>query len=183
MINENQERQPLNSETGFTGDRLVETNDDVISCLNGLIQTCKDGQDGFREAASVTEAGSTKTFFEESSLQRASFVGELQSCVRSLGGDPEKEGTVSAALHRGWIDIKAAVVGNDAHGILVECERGEDYAKKAYKDALEKSLPANVKEVVQRQSVAVTQTHDRVRDLRDADKNTNRSTATGSGGF
>ena len=33
--------------------------------------------------------------------------------VRSLGGDPEDSGTVSAALHRGWMDIKALVTGND----------------------------------------------------------------------
>lgn len=178
MINE--ANQPITSESGFTSDSTA-SNDDVISCLNGLIQTCKDGQDGFREAASVTEEGAAKTFFDESSRQRATFVGELQSLVRSLGGDPEKEGSVSAALHRGWIDIKAAIAGNDAHGVLVECERGEDSAKKAYKDALALSLPANVRETVQRQADTVNATHDRVKAMRDADKPNQTSTA-GTGG-
>ncbi len=144
------------------------TNDDVISTLNNLIETNKDGQNGFKESAEGVERSDLKTLFYDFSQQRSQFAGELQSLVRDLGGDPENAGSVSAALHRGWINIKSAVTGKDDGAILNEAERGEDAAKKAYKDALAEDLPANVRTVVQKQADAVLAAHDKVRDLRDS---------------
>ncbi len=135
------------------------TNDDVISTLNGLIETCKDGQDGFKTAAEGVERSDLKSTFYDLGQQRAQFAGELQTLVRELGGDPETTGSISASLHRGWINIKSAVTGKDEAAILNEAERGEDSAKKAYTD---------VKSVVNKQSEAVLAGHDRVRDLRDS---------------
>lgn len=144
------------------------TNDDVISTLNGLIETCKDGQDGFKTAAEGVERSDLKSTFYELGQQRTQFAGELQSLVRELGGDPETTGSISASLHRGWINIKSAVTGQDEAAILNEAERGEDSAKKAYNDALAQDLPANVNSVVQTQAQAVIAGHDKVRSLRDS---------------
>ena len=144
------------------------TNDDVISTLNDLIETCKDGQDGFKTSAEGVERSDLKSTFYELGQQRSKFAGELQTLVRELGGDPEKSGSVSASLHRGWINIKSAVTGQDDGAILNEAERGEDAAKKAYKDALAENLPTNVKTVVQNQSEAVNAAHDKIRNLRDS---------------
>ena len=141
-------------------------NDKVISCLNNLIETCKDGQDGFKTAAEGVDRSDLKTLFYEYSQQRATFAGELQNEVRRLGGDPEKTGSVAASLHRGWIDIKSAVTGHDDNAVIAECERGEDSAVKNYKEALgDASLPADVRMVVERQYAAVQEAHDRVRSL------------------
>jgi uncharacterized protein (TIGR02284 family) len=142
-------------------------NADVISTLNNLIETCKDGQNGFQSAAEGVERSDLKSIFYEYSQQRAQFVGELQSLVRDLGGDPATSGSTAAALHRGWINIKAAITGQDDTAILNECERGEDSAKNNYKDALQSALPANVSETVQRQYAAVQEAHDRIKGLRD----------------
>ena len=79
--------------------------------------------------------------------------------------------SVAAAIHRGWINIKSAVTGKDEGAILNECERGEDSAKNAYKNALEEALPANIMETVQTQYVAVQAAHDRVKSLRDTANN------------
>ena len=54
------------------------------------------------------------------------------------------------------------------HAVLAECERGEVAAKAAYEAALQKSLPANVNTLVQRQYEGVKANHDRVRNLRNA---------------
>lgn len=144
------------------------TNDEVISTLNGLIETCKDGQNGFQEAAEGVERSDLKSLFYEFGQQRAKFVGELQSLVTSLGGDPENSGSTLAALHRGWINIKSVVTGRDEKAILNECERGEDSAKAMYKTALESGLPANVLDTVQTQNTSVKAAHDRVKALRDS---------------
>lgn len=165
MINEYGTSQPINENTSANGNTL--SNDEVISTLNGLIETCKDGQDGFKAASEGIQRSDLKSVFYEFSQQRAEFAGILQEQVRLLGGDPEKSGSMSAAVHRGWMDIKSVVTGKDEGAILNECERGEDYAKEAYSDALKKGLPANVADIIAQQSHAVLTAHNRIRSLRD----------------
>ena len=169
MINDYEAKKPITSDATFTS--TTASNSDVISTLNGLIETCKDGQNGFKEAAEGVERSDLKSLFYEFSQQRSQFAGELQSLVQSLGGDPENSGSVAAALHRGWINIKSVVTGKDEGAILNECERGEDSAKGTYKDALEQALPANIMETVQNHYVAVQAAHDRVKALRDSANN------------
>ena len=140
-------------------------NDNVISTLNGLIETCRDGQNGFQTAAEGITNSELKTLFHGYSQQRAQFVGELQTEVRRLGGDPENMGSVAATLHRGWINIKSAVTGKDESAIIAECERGEDSAVSAYRDALDEDLPANIRTIIDRQYADIKQAHDRIRAL------------------
>ena len=140
-------------------------NDNVISTLNGLIETCRDGQNGFQTAAEGVTNSELKTLFHGYAQQRAQFVGDLQTEVRRLGGDPENMGSVAATLHRGWINIKSTVTGKDESAIIAECERGEDSAVSAYRDALDEDLPANIRAVVERQYAEVKQAHDRIRSL------------------
>lgn len=143
------------------------TNDEVISTLNNLIETNKDGQEGFRQAAEGVNRSDLKTLFHEYSQQRSQFAGELQQLVRDLGGDPENTGSISGSLHRGWIDIKQAVTGGDEQSVLNEAERGEDSAKNAYKNALQENLPANVNSVIAKQATAIQEAHDKIKALRD----------------
>lgn len=144
-------------------------NDKVISTLNDLIETCRDGQNGFKEASENATNPDLKSFFNQVSLERAQFVGELQQEVRALGGDPENSGSTSAALHRVWIDIKGTLTGRDDHAILNECERGEDSAVHTFQDALkEQNLPANLRTLVERQFTSIKQVHDRVKRMRDS---------------
>jgi len=168
-------------ETGFnnrTTSEDRESNDDVISMLNGLIETCRDGQEGFKEAAEGVKHSDLKTMFYEFSQQRAEFAGVLQGLVRSLGGDPETEGSFAGAVHRGWIDLKSAITGGDDQSILNECERGEDSAKNAYADALKHNLPADVSDVLRQQYQSVQAAHNRVKEFRDS---TQKSATRGGG--
>jgi uncharacterized protein (TIGR02284 family) len=142
-------------------------NDDAISTLNNLIETCRDGQNGFQSATDGVTNAEYKRLFEQYAQQRAQFVGELQSEVRRLGGDPQTTGSVAGALHRGWIDIKAAVTGKNEHSILEEAERGEDSALRNYQDALAQPLPPESQTLVRRQYQAIQEAHNRVRSLRD----------------
>ena len=143
----------------------MASNDEVISTLNNLIETCRDGQNGFQSAADGVKNPELKSLFYSYSQQRAQFVGELQDEVRRLGGDPETTGSVAATLHRGWLDIKSAVTGGDEGSIISECERGEDSAVSNYRGALDKDLPANVRSVVERQFSQIKEAHDRIRSL------------------
>lgn len=182
MINDYEATHPITEDATVNSTGASISNDDVISTLNGLIETCKDGQEGFKTAAEGIERSDLKSLFYEFAQQRAQFAGELQSLVRDMGGDPENSASLAGTIHRGWINIKSAVTGKDEASILNECERGEDSAKNAYKSALEQTLPANVAGTVQTQYTAVQSAHDRIRALRDSANGDRTSTAsTGSG--
>ena len=140
----------------------------AISTLNDLIETCRDGQNGFKEAAENVKSPDLKTFLNQIALERAQFVNELQLEVRTLGGDPQKSGSATGAMHRAWIDIKGTLTGKDDHSILSECERGEDSAVEAYKDALKLDLPSNIRSTIERQFQSIKLVHDRVKQMRDS---------------
>ena len=143
----------------------MASNEEVISTLNNLIETCRDGQNGFQTAAEGVQRSELKTLFHGYSQQRARFVGELQDEVRRLGGEPERTGSLVASLHRGWMGLRAALEGGDDRAVVAECERGEDVAVANYRAALDTDLPANVRSVVERQFGEVKKAHDQVRSL------------------
>ena len=143
-------------------------NKDAVSTLNSLIETCKDGEKGFKEAAEGLKSADIKAKFLEYSRERAQMAAQLQTEVRSLGGDPDKGGSMSGSVHRGWLNLKAAMTGQDDHAIVSEAERGEDVAKEAYESALKATLPASAQTLVQQQAAKVRLVHDAVRDLRDS---------------
>jgi len=147
---------------------MEKTYQEVISTLNNLIETCKDGENGFRTAAEHVKDSHLKTLFNTYAQQRAQFAAELQSEVRRLGGDPEKAGSVGGAMHRGWINLKAAVTGGEEGAIIAECERGEDAAMKNYHEAQELDLPGPVQTIVERQYRQVKEAHDRIRAMEKA---------------
>lgn len=180
MINDYEATTPIVPEGDLNTNTTptAATNDEVISTVNGLIQTLKDGQLGFKTASEDIERSELKTIFYEFSQQRAEFIGVLQGLVRSLGGDPENTGSVSGAIHRGWMDLKSAVTGRSEEAILNECERGEDYAKEAYADAQQKNLPANIADVIAQQAQAIQAAHNRVKALRDAESSDRSKAAT-----
>lgn len=153
-----------------SGSSMSNSLSDSISTLNTLIETCKDGQEGFRLAAEgIKNDEDLKGFLFSCSLQRSKFAGELQQQVIELGEPgPSETSTVVSSLHRGWIHLKTALTGNDNHAILAECERGEDSAVAEYRKAVNAShLSATLMEIVKTQFQEVLATHNTVRGLRD----------------
>jgi len=146
---------------------------EIISTLNGLIETLKDGQEGFRQASAAVKDTQLKSLFTEYSLQRAKFAGELQNEAITLGEhDPEDSSSTAGAMHRAWINLKSAITSQDDHAILAECERGEDSAVAEYKKAMEgDKLSSTIRETISRQYTDVKEAHDRIKSLRDAAKN------------
>lgn len=141
-------------------------NDKVVSTLNDLIETCKDGEEGFRQCAEDIKNPSIKTTFMARAQSCATAASELQQLVRAYGGDPETSSSVAGALHRRWVDVKSAITGKDDEAVLNECERGEDVAMRSYETALKEELPVDVRAVVERQYQGVRRNHDEVKALR-----------------
>lgn len=145
---------------------------EVVSTLNNLIQVCRDGEVGYRDAAKDIQNSGLKVLFEQFEMQRTRFIAELQTHVEQMSSKEAQDGgSLVGALHRGWINLRAALTAGDEPAILAECERGEDVAVEAYEKGLQKSLPASVATLVGNQYREVKAAHDKIKSLCDAYKN------------
>jgi uncharacterized protein (TIGR02284 family) len=138
----------------------------LVSTLNELIETSKDGELGFRKAAKLAKSPELKGVFEEFAGHCANAANDLQLCVRTVGGVPDESGSPSGAAHRGWMSLKTAVTFRDDQTVLDECERGEDYARTLYANAVKMPMPSEVMEIVRRQLDGTIRHHERIRALR-----------------
>ena len=148
---------------------MTDINKESIKVLNDLIETSKDGQEGFKTCAEDIKHPELKALFAKHSADCAAAAAELQAAVRSMGGDPETSTSVAGDLHRRWVDVKSMFTGKDEEAVLNEAERGEDHALKAYKEAIEtinKHNLVGIRDLVERQYHGVQRNHDQVKALR-----------------
>jgi uncharacterized protein (TIGR02284 family) len=140
----------------------------IVTVLKQLIVTCKDGQEGFHSAGEAVKSEELKQLFMTYEQQCKELLSELQPEVRTLGGDPEPSGTVSAAMHRGWMNLKQLVGATNDTAVIDEAERSEDVAVENYQAALNEDLPPAVRTIVLRQYNQIKQRHDRLSALKKA---------------
>jgi uncharacterized protein (TIGR02284 family) len=143
------------------------SNKEIEDTLHSVIESLIDGQEGFRKIGEELKDETIKRYFMAESLKRASFRGELESVLHSDGvHDVKESGSVSAAIHWTWGNLKAKMGGGD-HTLLESAEQGEDVAKKAYKEALEKELPLPIADLLSKQYAHIQLSHDYVKAARD----------------
>ena len=138
-----------------------------ISTLNSLIATTIDSIDGYTESAKDIESTRFGTIFTQRAGERRQVASKLQAEVVRLGGNAEDDGTVLAAAHRKFVDLKSVVTGQDDKAIVNEVERGEDHIKSKFEAAIaDTDLSPAVKAVIQGCFTSVRQGHDQIRDLK-----------------
>lgn len=126
--------------------------------LEHLLAICNDGKEGYKTASENVEDTELKSLFITYANQRSAFATEIKALLSQLGGDRQnKEGGPLGALHRAWIDVKAALTGKDRAAILNACITGDKAALNAYDDVLdEEDLDTIMKTLLnkQRQEIA-----------------------------
>ncbi len=149
---------------------MENTNDAIVKTLNNLIEVNYDRAKGYETAANGTDDSELKSLFNRYSTQSLGFKNELESLVRTRGGEPQKSSSASGAVYRAWMNTKAALTGKDKKGVLNSCEFGEDVAKKTYADTKEeaRSYPSEVVSVINRQYDEILKAHDTIKNLRDS---------------
>lgn len=141
--------------------------DSTISILNGLIKTTLDSVKGFKDAAKDAESTQFSSMFADFARERSEAATALQAEVSRLGGDPEDDSSFLAAAHRTFMDLKQAVTGKDDKAVVQEVERGEDYLKGKFQEALSNAdLDPTSRGVVERAYQSVQAGHDRVSALK-----------------
>ncbi|MEO5681623.1 MAG: PA2169 family four-helix-bundle protein [Chitinophagaceae bacterium] len=149
------------------------TTSETIEILNDLVVINNDRIVGYERAleeAKDTDADLKALFthmIDESRKIRIDLAGEVQA----LGGEFEAGTTVTGKLYRAWMDVRAVFTGSDRYTVLANCERGEDAAQAAYKDALEENkIPGYIRTTLEAQKSILRASHDKVKALRDAAK-------------
>src|ERR1700761_8725989 len=128
-----------------------EKNRQMERVLLDVIKVLQDGQKGFADIGEHLKDETLKRYFLAESLKRANFRAELEN-----------------ELHRAWGDLKAKLGLGSDHELLATAEQGEDVAKKAYNDALEHDLPMPIRQLLTEQQAHVNNSHDYVKNHRDA---------------
>ena len=149
---------------------MTATNDDMISTLNDLLESCRDGEYGFATSAEHTKTADLKTLLTRHSQECRTAGQELQTLIRQLGGDADEGGSMTGALHRGWVSVRGVLSGHSDQAMLDECERGEDAAVASYRKALKQDLPPAIGNVVEKQAQGAQKNHDEIKALRDSYK-------------
>jgi uncharacterized protein (TIGR02284 family) len=144
--------------------------DKVESTLKDVIETLRDGHQGFIELGQRMQDATARRFFMEETQVRAEYAAELENELHRLGvKDVKVRTSPSSKAHRFWGELKAKLGGGD-HALLDTAEQGEDVAKKAYADALKQELPLPIRELLVRQQEHIVAVHDKVKAMRDSKK-------------
>lgn len=133
--------------------------DTTARALTDLLNLNRTSTKGYQEAAEEVKSANLKSQLSEYSQQRAGFTADLERYAQQYGIDAADSNTIesvaadaAAAVHRGWINIKSAITGQDDSAVLEAAETGEATALKGYETALAaQDLPADVKSVLQQQ--------------------------------
>ncbi|MEJ7722422.1 MAG: PA2169 family four-helix-bundle protein [Ilumatobacteraceae bacterium] len=92
-----------------TKERVMSTDEAVTK---DLLQTLEDGREGYTKGAEKLgqlDQPALVTTFTELAAQRQTFADELQGMANDYGDDPDRSGSVAAALHRGWMSLTDAL--------------------------------------------------------------------------
>jgi uncharacterized protein (TIGR02284 family) len=146
------------------------TTEKCDKALRELIIINHDRYEGYHKAAEEAKDGDLKIIFSKFSTQSKTFANQLKDFMGDWDQVPEEDKTkISGKLYRVWMDMKAALSGNNRKSVLNSCEFGEDVAKKTYDDVLNdtEDIPADVLAVIRRQRAEIQEGHDMVKAMRD----------------
>jgi uncharacterized protein (TIGR02284 family) len=129
--------------------------DGVEATLVRLVEACRDGERGYRQAAKDVQDKGFRFIFQRYAKERAAFADALAKALEPFGVSPNASGTRMGAIHREWLDASATLARGGARTILRECQRGDEAAMKLYTAALHAGLPPEIQEMVQDQRASL----------------------------
>ncbi|GAB4019085.1 PA2169 family four-helix-bundle protein [Spirosoma sp. KCTC 42546] len=135
---------------------VKETRTEILEQLSQLLTLSHDAEKGYQEASENVDDNELKTLLLAQSRQRAEFAQELDREIRALGGEADNGTSLTADLHRAWINIKSTFSTNDDKAVVQECHRGDQEALNTYNAVLQETdLVASTRELLLRQKQSI----------------------------
>lgn len=135
---------------------VKETRTEILDQLSQLLTISHDAEKGYQEASENVDDNELKTLLLTQSRQRAEFAQELDREIRALGGEADNGTSLTADLHRAWINIKSTFSTNDDKAVVQECHRGDQEALNTYNAVLQETdLVASTRELLLRQKQSI----------------------------
>ncbi|MEJ8843736.1 PA2169 family four-helix-bundle protein [Lacibacter sp. H375] len=148
----------------------TETMKQNREALADLVEINNDRIEGYHKAEDFLEEDKDedlRNLFKDMAAQSQQFKNELQQYL----DEPEEGTTGRGKIYRAWMGVKATFSTNDRKAALESCEFGEDAALRAYSTALQDhELSADVRAVLEKQMRSLTDSHDKIRALRDVER-------------
>ncbi|OKL41890.1 PA2169 family four-helix-bundle protein [Pontibacter flavimaris] len=145
----------------------MNNNERAIDVLQELNQFVNDRIEGYKHAAELTKDPAHQSYYKDLMNQSRQFSSEINSTISQMGGNTQNSTTAKGKLYRGWMDVKNTIAGNDEEEVIKSNITGEEWAQKAYNDALDHraELPQNVVQMVEKQKQASMATYERLRQM------------------
>lgn len=149
----------------------MNNSEKAVEVLNDLIKIHNDRIQGYERATVEVEDADLKQLFTSFIGDSHKFKLALATEVQTFHKDIENTTSSSGDIHRTWLNVKAFFSGHSTKSVLEECEFGEDATQKSYKSAIEdEGVPAYIKDILTGQEVNLKAAHDKVKALRDAER-------------
>jgi uncharacterized protein (TIGR02284 family) len=140
--------------------------DRVESRLKDLIETLRDGQEGFKELGHRLQDDRAKRFFLQETQVCAEYAAELENELHRMGvHDVKISPSTGSKARLLWGEIQASLAGGQK-ALLSTAGRAEEAAMKVYEHALKEDLPLPLRELLDRQFEHIQRSHDQVEALR-----------------
>lgn len=148
----------------------TETMKQNREAIADLVEINNDRIEGYHKAEDFLEEDKDedlRNLFKDMAAQSQQFKNELQHYL----DEPDQGTTARGKIYRAWMGVKATFSTNDRKAALESCEFGEDAALRAYSTALEDhELSGDVRSVLEKQMRTLTDSHDKIRSLRDSER-------------
>jgi len=134
--------------------------------LDELLYFVNDRIAGYERAVAESHDAELRGYYKQLVSQSQQFATDLNTYLTQEGGERETSTTLKGKLYRTWMDAQAAVTGRDEKTILGANIFGEEWALKAYQEALaDQTLTGDMRQAVERQYALSQKTYDRLKTL------------------
>ena len=135
--------------------------------LDELLYFVNDRIEGYKRAVAESHDAQLRGYYKQLVSQSQQFSTDLNTHLSREGGERETSTTLKGKLYRAFMDAKAAVTGRDEKTILGSNIFGEEWALKAYQDALDDhTLDGAVRAAVERQYALSQKTYQQLKKLK-----------------
>jgi len=134
--------------------------------LDELLYFVNDRIEGYQRAVAESHDTELRGYYKQLVSQSQQFATNLNTYLTQEGGERETSTTLKGKLYRAWMDAKALVTERDEKTILGSNIYGEEWALKAYQEALaDQTLTGAMRQAVERQYALSQKTYDRLQKL------------------